>query len=263
MSKKTSPGDGSGSSGEAAARLHRQQLVRRHGSTLRLDLEAGLLAQGVERADGRRPSTAVAAGSARERASRRRRRRRAGLELGPPDARDQRQVIRRPPRLVALAPVAAERRTAATGTARSARRPRRPPPSDARRAPEVAAELAHTQRLAQARAELDVREARRTALDALDGLAVEAELQRVRRLGLDARELRVDRLVRPVAELRRLVDALQEVGDAAPVVEGEQPLEMTSAPARISSSVRVPASRCRRPTRPRRPRVRPPSASCR
>ena len=61
------------------------------------------------------------------------------------------------------------------------------------------------------------------ALDGRDSLAVEAELQRVRRARM-ARELRVEHLVGPGAEGRRPFHPFEEVRDPAPAVEHEHGL---------------------------------------
>ena len=80
-------------------------------------------------------------------------------------------------------------------------------------APVVGLELGGAEALALAAPVLDVDVLDRRALQPLDLLGVEEELQQVRRLGR-ARELRVDGLVRPVGE------ALEEVGEPAPAPVG-------------------------------------------
>src|SRR2546425_12830095 len=72
-------------------------------------------------------------------------------------------------------------------------------------------------------AEQHVHRLRRRPLNRGDPLAVEAELQHVRRL-LGARELGVDRLVAPCAERRPALHALEEVGTPAPVTLDERRL---------------------------------------
>src|SRR2546425_9980011 len=72
-------------------------------------------------------------------------------------------------------------------------------------------------------AEQHVHRLRRHPLDRGDRLAVEAELQHVRRL-LSPRELGIDRLVAPRAELRLALHALQEVRAPAPVALDERRL---------------------------------------
>ena len=61
------------------------------------------------------------------------------------------------------------------------------------------------------------------ALDGRDRFAVEAELQDVGGL-LGPRQLRVERLVAPAPERRRLLDALEEVRAASPVAADERRL---------------------------------------
>ena len=83
----------------------------------------------------------------------------------------------------------------------------------------VGRELADRQGLDATRAQPQVHEARPHARRRLDGVGVEAELEHVPRLGLDAGQLGVDRFVGDDAGVG-VVDADQEVGDAAdPVVD--------------------------------------------
>ncbi len=88
----------------------------------------------------------------------------------------------------------------------------------------VRADLGHADRLARSRAELDVHPCGPFALDARDARGVEAELQRVVRQHLVARELRVDGLVGVGTERRRRVDPFEEIGDATPAVDDERRL---------------------------------------
>ena len=94
------------------------------------------------------------------------------------------------------------------------------PPADA---PVVGAELLGPEGLLGQVAEQDVDARGREALDRRDPLAVEAELEDVGGLRVP-RELRVERLVAPRAEVGGRVDAEEEVGDAAPAVADERRL---------------------------------------
>ncbi len=78
------------------------------------------------------------------------------------------------------------------------------------------------------------------ALDPLELVRVERELEDVRRLGARARELRVPRLVRERAEARGLVETDEEVGDPAPAVRGEDALvdDLRSCPKRFLGEAR-------------------------
>jgi hypothetical protein len=89
--------------------------------------------------------------------------------------------------------------------------------------PEVGGEVGGAERLDRARAEHDVHPLREAPLDPLELVRVEGELQDRSRLRV-ASQLRVPRLVRERAEHGRLVDADEEVGDAAPAGEGQHAL---------------------------------------
>ena len=96
-------------------------------------------------------------------------------------------------------------------------------------APVVGGHVGEPKRLALLRPEHDVRRVGLDPLDPRDRLAVEAELQRVRRLR-PPRELRVEHLVGVVAERGRPLDPLEEVRDPAPAVEHERRLVDVGGP---------------------------------
>ena len=87
----------------------------------------------------------------------------------------------------------------------------------------VGGEIREAQRPALADAEQHVHRDRRRLLDGRDRLAVEAELQDVRRL-LGARQLGVQRLVAPRPQRGRLLDPLEEVRAPPPVAQHERRL---------------------------------------
>ena len=91
-------------------------------------------------------------------------------------------------------------------------------------APVVGAELVRAERRLLARAEQHVNRVRLAPLEPRELLVVEEQLEDVRRLRR-ARELRVERLVAPGAEIGRLLDAEQEVGEPAPAAIREDALE--------------------------------------
>ncbi len=76
-------------------------------------------------------------------------------------------------------------------------------------------------RLAQPRPELDMDMLGQRALDRGDRIRIERELQDVVGEGIVACELRVDRLVAPVAEIGLARNLLEEVGDSAPARQRE------------------------------------------
>ena len=144
------------------------------------------------------------------------------LDLVAPDVRHPREVILRAP------PLLADRLEVADGAVvarvRLGRRPVRDrlekPIADT---PVVRGQVGKPERLALVRPEHDVRRLRLEPLDPRDHLRVEAELERM--LGLRPPcELRIEYLVGEVAERGRSVDALEEVGEAAPSVEHEHRL---------------------------------------
>jgi hypothetical protein len=85
----------------------------------------------------------------------------------------------------------------------------------------VGRELCHPERLALARPQHDVHPLRRRALDQLDELGVEAQLQQEVRLHAPG-ELRVRHLVAEIAQRRRSLDPVQKVAVPAPARAVEQ-----------------------------------------
>ena len=174
-----------------------------------VELELGLVADSLE---GLRPHALDrrAGRRAAERGQRRDPLRREPLRVPPPEPGDEHEVVVVGELLLAqvaeVADPAVVARPRVRLRARSRPSAREEPLA---RAPEVRDVLGGAERLALARAELDVEVLRQLPLDPLELLGVEAELEHVRRLGR-ARELRVDGLVRAV----RL--ALEEVGEPAP-----------------------------------------------
>ena len=195
---------------EALVLLVREEVYEAYARLVVDELERGLVADSLEglRAD------ALDRRAGRRAAERRERRDALGdepLRVQPPEPGDEHEVVVVGELLPAQAPEVADPAVVARpgvglDCCRShAERPEEP----LARAPEEGDELDRPERLPLARAELDVDVLRQAALDPLELLGVEAELEQVQRLRR-ARELRVHGLVRAV----RL--SLEEVGEPAP-----------------------------------------------
>ena len=206
-------GVGRGQEPEAALLLVVEELVEVRARDAAAELELGLVAHLLEALGPQAVRAAVAV--RRERAELRERVDPVGEQpLGPAAAHpgdEHEVVVGLEPRAAEVPEVADPAVPARPGVGRVLARERGEEPLP--HAPVVRLELGGAEALALAAPVLDVDVLDRRALQPLDLLGVEEELEQVRRLGR-ARELRVDGLVGAVGQ------ALEEVGEPAPAPVG-------------------------------------------
>ena len=206
---------------EALLRLCAQRMPRQGARRAPMQLQPGLIVQRVVR-PRRQVGDLRLCRRRRQLGQRADARRPQPRDLIALDAGHQHQVVLAPPPLVAHLAELAQRavvdrvRLGGRGAAERGE-------EAAAHASVVGGEVGVAQPPALADAEQHVHRDRCRLLDGGDRLAVEAELQHVRRL-LGARQLGVQRLVAPRSQRGRLLDPLEEVRAPAPVAQHERRL---------------------------------------
>ena len=261
----TSPGDGRGSRAKPRPGSSGEQLVRRYvGGRVGRDLEPRLLMQGWRRVDGAQVGDRVV--RRRERRERVARRHAGGASAGRPGRAGCRRRASGGPRRASAprTPAGSRRsRSARTGTASVGRVARRRRSNAARARRKYGGHLAQPDRLAQARAELDVRDAaaRRPGSARRRRCRSRAAARGTARASTRASFVSTASYDH-VAELGRLVDALDEVGEPAPRADHEHAL-VDDVDARAHQLRRASAPAAKSPARPTSTTSRPRRAAAR